>query len=65
MRGLDLHRHLVSLASPLSTVFITADDELARSTEMHATGVTCLIKPIDEEVLLQAIGRATAHSSPQ
>jgi FixJ family two-component response regulator len=61
MGGLELHRRLVSLACPVSTVFITADYELARSKEMHAAGVTCLMKPIDEEVLLQAIGRATAH----
>jgi hypothetical protein len=41
-------------------VFITADQELAESSEMRRTGRTCLLKPIDDDLLIGAISAATA-----
>jgi len=57
--GLDLDALLVRLNRPLPTVFMTGDEELARTSRMRRPGAACLTKPVEDETLLAAIGEAT------
>lgn len=61
LSGLELSALLARLNVTVPIVFITADQELAESADMRRTGRTCLLKPIDDDVLVQAISAATAE----
>jgi FixJ family two-component response regulator len=56
--GIELDRVLRQLARRMPTVFITADHELARSELVCQRGHACLIKPVDDRALLDAINEA-------
>jgi len=60
LSGLELSGLLARLNVNVPIVFITADQELAESSEMRRTGRTCLLKPIDDDLLVRAISAATA-----
>jgi FixJ family two-component response regulator len=60
LSGLELSGLLARLNVNVPIVFITADQELAESSEMQRTGRTCLLKPIDDDLLVRAISAATA-----
>jgi FixJ family two-component response regulator len=62
LSGLQLNHVLARLDTRVPIVFITADQEVARSAEMRRAGRACLIKPIDDEALLEAISTATAQA---
>jgi FixJ family two-component response regulator len=66
LSGLELTGLLARLNVAVPIVFITADEELAGSAEMRRTGRTCLVKPIDDDLLVRAISAATAahHARP-
>ena len=59
LSGIELTGLLSRLGVALPIVFITADQELAESTEMRQTGRPCLLKPIDDDMLVRAISAAT------
>jgi FixJ family two-component response regulator len=59
LSGLELSGLLARLNVNVPIVFITADHELAESGEMRRTGRTCLLKPIDDDLLVRAISAAT------
>jgi two-component system response regulator FixJ len=58
LSGLELTVLLARLNVTVPIVFITADEDLAESAEMRRTGRTCLVKPIDDDLLLRAISAA-------
>jgi len=58
---LDLDALLAHLNRHLPTIFMTGDQELARTTRMRRTGATCLTKPLEDETLVAAIGEAIAR----
>ena len=60
LSGLELSGLLARLNVNVPIVFITADQELAESSEMRRTGRACLLKPIDDDLLVRAISAATA-----
>ena len=66
LSGLELTGLLARLNVNVPIVFITADQELAESAEMLRTGRTCLLKPIDDDMLVSAISAAAAeyHARP-
>jgi FixJ family two-component response regulator len=55
LSGLEL-RSLLSIGNrSVPVVFITGDDEMARSDEMRRTGARCLMKPLERDKLVAAI----------
>src|SRR4029453_17224608 len=62
LSGLDLRALLGRLDQRLPIVFLTADQEVARSAEMRQTGRPCLIKPVDDEALRLAISQAAGQA---
>jgi len=61
LSGLELTSLLGRLKVSVPIVFITADQELAESAEMRRTGRPCLLKPIDDDLLVRTISAATAE----
>ena len=61
LSGLELTGLLARLNVNVPIVFITADQELAESTEMRRTGRPCLLKPIDDDTARRAISAAAAE----
>jgi FixJ family two-component response regulator len=59
LSGLELTGLLARLGVSVPIVFITADQDLAESLEMRQTGRACLLKPIDDDMLVRAISAAT------
>ena len=59
LSGLELTGLLSRLGVAVPIVFITADQEVAESSEMRQTGRPCLLKPIDDDMLVRAISAAT------
>ena len=57
MSGIELHRHLVASGRHVPVVFITAHglDEQARAEALSNGAVAYLIKPLDEDELLEAV----------
>jgi FixJ family two-component response regulator len=62
MSGIDLLEKLATENMAIPVVFITAIEEAAPGEEVRRPGVTCLQKPFDEAVLIQAIDAATGGS---
>lgn len=59
MTGPDLQRELKRRVCDIPIIFITAQfDEKVRSQVMAQGAVTCLLKPFDENVLLDALKTA-------
>ena len=59
MTGLELSTHLVARKSRIPVIFITAYDTPTAREAASASGVVAyLTKPIDDQVLLDAIGQA-------
>jgi FixJ family two-component response regulator len=59
MQGLELHRQLERHHGHVAVVFITSDQQLADSNEVRTVGRRCLVKPLDEPELFEAISQAT------
>jgi FixJ family two-component response regulator len=62
MSGIDLLEKLATENVVIPIVFITAIDEAPSGEELRRPGVTCLQKPFDEALLIQAIDTATGGS---
>jgi len=63
MSGLDLQQLIRGTPHALPIVFITGHgDEEARNSALAEGAVDVLSKPLDDEVLLEAIARALARS---
>jgi FixJ family two-component response regulator len=62
MGGMQLHQCLRSLGHVPAVIFITADDELARSPAIRRSGIPCLVKPCDDELLIAAIREKAPHA---
>jgi len=58
LSGLELTDLLARLGISVPVVFITADQELAESSQMRRTGRPCLLKPIDDDMLVRTISAA-------
>ncbi|MBV8905536.1 MAG: response regulator [Acidobacteriia bacterium] len=60
MSGIELHQHLVARKYRVPVIFITGhgSDEHARAEAVSDWTVAYLIKPFDEEALLEAINKA-------
>jgi len=58
MSGINLLEKLAHKNMNIPVVFITANDEAASREELRQRGVTCLRKPFDEAILIQAIDAA-------
>jgi FixJ family two-component response regulator len=59
MSGLDLYERLRELQGQPPVVFITGRDQgIVEEVHRRAPGRSCLLKPFDDSVLLDAIGRA-------
>ena len=63
LSGLELTALLGRLGVDVPIVFITADQELAESSEMQRTGRSCLLKPIDDDLLVRTISAAAEHQA--
>ncbi len=61
LSGIELTGLLGRLGMTVPVVFITADQELAESSEMRRTGRPCLLKPIDDDALVRTISAAAAE----
>lgn len=63
MNGLDVQRHIVSTGLALPVVIITGHDEpTARLRCLSFGAAAYLCKPLDDQVLLEAVERAAARS---
>ena len=61
MSGLQLQRELKKAGSPLRLIFVTAQDtEETRAEAVRAGGAAFLVKPVDDQALLDAIRWAIA-----
>jgi FixJ family two-component response regulator len=61
MHGLEVQRKLARTAPDVQVIVVTGyGDELTRREALHAGAVAFLAKPVDEQVLLEAIRRALA-----
>jgi len=60
MSGIDLHRHLLARNDKVPAIFITAhaSDDRARSMAASAWTVAYLIKPFNDDELLDAVNAA-------
>jgi FixJ family two-component response regulator len=66
MSGPELREELARTGASVPVVFITAHDDAATLRGLHAaSGVPCLRKPFDEEILFEAIAAATLEQPPQ
>lgn len=64
MNGLELQQHLAETGIHLPVVVITGHDEPGMRAQCMAAGAsTYLRKPLDDQVLLEAIKRAIAAAS--
>ena len=62
LSGLDLEKRLYTSHGRMPVVFVTARDEQPILAAVQRSGCQCLTKPVDEQMLLAAIGRAV-HGS--
>lgn len=61
MHGLEVQRKLARIDPDMHVIVLTGyGDELTRREAIHAGAVAFLAKPVDEQVLLEAIRRALA-----
>jgi FixJ family two-component response regulator len=64
MTGPELLRELVSRGHAIPTIFITAHEDVATRPDVVEGAITCLIKPFNDTVLLDALKRAL-NDKPQ
>jgi two-component system response regulator FixJ len=65
MGGLELQRAIRGTAKSLPIVFVTGHaDEEARAQALAGGAIAVLQKPLDEEILLDAIKRALGPPGP-
>jgi FixJ family two-component response regulator len=66
MSGLELQQELRRIGSILHVIFVTAQDlDRSQIEAIQASGAACLIKPVDEQALLDAVDKAIAMSDQQ
>jgi FixJ family two-component response regulator len=58
MSGIDLRRQLLARGTPAPVVFITALEDPATADALRGQAVACLLKPVEEAELLEAIDGA-------
>ena len=58
MSGLEMQAKLKTLGSPLPIIFITAHGDSTMQTEAMEAGAEVLLKPFDDEVLLEKVRAA-------
>lgn len=58
MSGLEMQARLKTLGSPLPIIFITAHGDSTMQTEAMKAGAEVLLKPFDDEVLLEKVRTA-------
>ena len=58
MSGLEMQAKLKTLGSRLPIIFITAHGDITMQTEAMKAGAEVLLKPFDDEVLLQKVRAA-------
>ena len=58
LSAVDLVHRLRRDGAETPVVFMTADQQAARREEIRASGLTCLVKPVDDVTLLTAIRNA-------
>jgi FixJ family two-component response regulator len=58
MSGPELHRELVKRSYSIPTIFMSAHLEFASQPDMREGAVECLLKPLSETALLEALERA-------
>lgn len=58
MSGLEMQARLKTLGSPLPIIFITAHGDSTMQTEAMKAGAEVLLKPFDDEVLLERVRAA-------
>jgi FixJ family two-component response regulator len=63
MTGLELHRHLVASGHRIPTILITAHHDEGRRRALDAVVVCYLIKPFNENDLLDCIHSAIASAT--
>jgi RNA polymerase sigma factor (sigma-70 family) len=64
--GLDLQHALLSSGRPMSIVFLSGSSDIPSVTSaMRRGAVDFLVKPVDEDQLLDAIARALEHGREQ
>jgi len=64
MSGFELQEHLAVTGTPIPIVFITAHDEATtRERASRAGAVGYLRKPFDQDMLMEAIGRAIGQNT--
>lgn len=62
--GLDLQEQLMTAGNPLPIVFLTGHGDIPKSVRaMKAGAIDFLTKPVDAQVLLDAVGRAIARDA--
>jgi FixJ family two-component response regulator len=62
--GLALCRQLAALSNTVPIILVTAFTDLkARTSGVDTGAVDVLMKPLDADILLQAVGRAVGHSA--
>ncbi len=62
MSGLELHDHLIAERRAIPTVFITGHGDSRMAARAIAAGAAgFLLKPFEDEQLLEAVGGAVAH----
>ena len=63
MNGLAVHDHLIKQKTIMSTVFITGHGDVQQCRRAFKNGaVDFLIKPVDEQMLLDGVQKAVANS---
>lgn len=62
LSGLELETVLNELGCHLPFVFITGDRDVAASDSVRQAGVTCLLKPVEDAVLLTAVIKASGSA---
>jgi two-component system, LuxR family, response regulator FixJ len=64
MSGLELQKHLAGLDSDMPIIFITAHrDSQARKKALEAGAVDFLLKPFEEQTMLNAVKKAISRYS--
>ena len=59
MNGLDLQQRLITTATPIPIVFVSAHDEaMTQESALRAGAVAFLTKPFDNSTLLDALSRS-------
>lgn len=61
MSGIELHRHLLTSGNAISTIFVTAHEDLCSRGLIMKAGACCLVKPFPAETLVKAVSGSLAR----